>query len=604
MFDTLKTYLTSWRLALIDKFHLPWRWAPWNTLGKQLNKALANPQSLFALLTGSCILLLGMVFPSFEWIESQLFYARLPQERGLLPYRVLALQLDESEEDEFIDFLNTLPAHTFKAMGVCSPELMNENFAKALHHWQQDKQTPLLLASTLKWQDNQWQLHQSRSQSLLSGTPVGYIAPVSVYSMVYAVNKPFVYQVSATTADQPLLQALPAFSQNMLQALNQPSIPQHETHYLPTPDGFSPPMSLRQMQRLSSDNLLGSVLLVGHAAIENGQWISPLQTEAHALKGLLRRETYHRSELGNFLICLLLMLSTIVLFNLTLSMGIWLACGSVCTLLLSYFTLNIVAFRVAHFWLDLALPLGAALGALGALIYYFQLTEGRTRQQLLSTYRRHLPDKVVRELMESPAEELGQNERRIVTVMFTDIEGFSRMGEELPPDQIINILNEYLSAMTEIIFANNGSLDKYMGDGIMAVYGNIGANDPAGCAYYAVKTALEMQKKMTELQKKWMKEGIRPIQIRIGINTGDALVGNVGHPKRKELTVIGDTVNTCNRIERLNKQYNTHILISHGTYLYVKNKVDIEALGEEQLQGKQSSVKVYHVKGWLKEPVS
>ena len=81
-------------------------------------------------------------------------------------------------------------------------------------------------------------------------------------------------------------------------------------------------------------------------------------------------------------------------------------------------------------------------------------------------------------------------------------------------------------------------------------------------------------------------------------------MGNVGHPKRKELTVIGDTVNTSARIERLNKQYNTRILISHGTYLYVKNKVDLEALGEEQLQGKQSAVKVYHVKGWLKEPVS
>lgn len=559
--------------------------------------------SLLAVLAGLCVFLLGVVFPPFAWVEEQLFYARLPEVSTTAPRRVIAMQLDESEETEFVAHLNTLPPRTFQALGICSPELMNVDFAQQLKTWQGQAETPLLLASTLQWQDKHWRLHQSSPEEAKAlSAPIGYIQPVSVHSMVYPVHRSFLYRASVADSEH---RYVPSFSENMLKALTLPPLPVTQHHYLPTPDGFSPPMSLRQLQRVSETDLRHSVLLVGSVkATENGQWISPLQTETHALKGLLRQETYRRSELLNFFLCLLLMLSAIVVFNLTLKWGLWVAIGSVFTLALSYLTLNMVAFRVAYLWLDLALPLACALVALGARVYYFQLTEGRTRQQLLSTYRRHLPDKVVKELMESPADELGQNERRIVTVMFTDIEGFSRMGEELPPDQIINILNEYLSAMTEIIFANNGSLDKYMGDGIMAVYGNIGANDPAGCAYYAVKTALEMQKKMTELQKKWMKEGIRPIQIRIGINTGDALVGNVGHPKRKELTVIGDTVNTCNRIERLNKQYNTHILISHGTYLYVKNKVDIEALGEEQLQGKQSAVKVYHVKGWLKEPVS
>ncbi len=566
--------------------------------------ALWGASSLLALLAGLCVYLLGVVFPPFSWIEEQLFYARLPETSTSEPYRVIAMQLDESEETEFVAHLQTLPPKTFQALGLCSPELMNTPFAQRLKAWREKSSTPLLLASTLQWQDKIWRLHQTApAEAKALSAPVGYIQPVSVHSMVYPVHKPFVYQAVPETLSS--LRYLPSFSENMLKALGKAPLPATQSHYLPTPDGFSPPISLRQLQRLSGQDLSQSVLLVGSIkATENGQWISPLQTETHALKSLLRQETYRRSELLNFLLCLFLMLLTVLLFNLTLQWGLWVAMGGVFTLMLSYLTLNMLAFRVAHLWLDLALPLACALVALGARVYYFQLTEGRTRQQLLSTYRRHLPDKVVKELMESPADELGQNERRIVTVMFTDIEGFSRMGEELPPDQIINILNEYLSAMTEIIFANNGSLDKYMGDGIMAVYGNIGANDPAGCAYYAVKTALEMQKKMTELQKKWMKEGIRPIQIRIGINTGDALVGNVGHPKRKELTVIGDTVNTCNRIERLNKQYNTHILISHGTYLYVKNKVDIEALGEEQLQGKQSAVKVYHVKGWLKEPVS
>lgn len=567
------------------------------------NLNLFSPQSLFALLAGVCLLLIGMVFPPFAWIEEELFYARSPQQQSEnSDHRIIAMQIDESEAEEFYTFLDGIKAHTLSALGICAPELLTSDFDKHLGSWQSKSKTPLLFASILHWEKNTQILRQPRfdNQNIIQPNTLGYIEPVSVHSMVYPVYKPLFYH----TGTQNKTVHIASFSEQMLSALKLP-LAHPANYYLPAPDGFSPPMSLRQLQRLPLEKLQNSVLLVGSGETsESGQWISALQTETHTLKALLRKEVYHRSELVNFLLCLLLMLATIITFNLTVSLGLWVACGSVCTLLLSYFTLNIMAFRIGYWWLDLALPIGCALASLGALIYYFQLTEGRTRQQLLSTYRRHLPDKVVKELMESPADGLGQNERRIVTVMFTDIEGFSRMGEELPPDQIINILNEYLSAMTDIIFANNGSLDKYMGDGIMAVYGNIGANDPAGCAYYAVKTALEMQVKMTELQKKWMKEGIRPIQIRIGINTGDALVGNVGHPKRKELTVIGDTVNTSARIERLNKQYNTRILISHGTYLYVKNKVDLEALGEEQLQGKQSSVKVYHVKGWLKEPVS
>lgn len=568
------------------------------------NVNVFNPQSLFALLAGVCLLLMGIVLPPFAWMEEELFYARLPQTQGeSLTNRVIAMQIDESETDEFYAFLNGVEAGTLSALGICAPELLTPDFSQRLSNWQTQTQANIIFASILQWEKGKQKLRQPglKGQPPLAPAFVGYIEPVSVQSMVYPVYQPLVYH--RTTAPPKTLH-LASFSEKMLNILQRPLSPS-ANYYLPSPDGFSPPISLRQLKRLPPEKLKGSVLLLGSGeSTESGQWISALQTETHTLKALLRNEVYRRSEMANFLLCLLLVLATIVTFNLTIALGLWVACGSVSTLLLSYFTLNIVAFRVGYIWLDLALPIGCALSALGALLYYFQLTEGRTRQQLLSTYSRHLPERVVKELMESPADELGQNERRIVTVMFTDIEGFSRMGEELPPDQIINILNEYLSAMTEIIFANNGSLDKYMGDGIMAVYGNIGANDPAGCAYYAVKTALEMQTKMTELQKKWMKEGIRPIQIRIGINTGDALVGNVGHPKRKELTVIGDTVNTSARIERLNKQYNTRILISHGTYLYVKNKLDLEALGEEQLEGKQSSVKVYHVKGWLKEPVS
>ncbi len=560
-----------------------------------LRSHLTSPQALFAALVGLCVLLLVQVLPPARWLEHQLFYARLPQRESPLKNGVLALQVDPGETKEFNRFLADLAPNTLRALGICNPELLQEqSIIEELKAFKARHQIPLVVASNYYTDAQLPTLHRAAARFSPGTVDTGYIEPVSIYAGIYPVQKPLVYRKSPQS---PIL-TQPAFSTRLLQGMDA-STPRDHIRYLQAPDGFSAPLSLLQLKRLPAQTLKNSVLLVGSPlSVEQKPVISALQTEAHALRHLLENEAYASYDLLNLTLCVLMIALSIVLFAFTLNWGLWVACGCVGTLLLSYLSVNILIFRLGHVWLELTGPLLCGSAALGTLVYYFQRTEGRTRQELLSTYRRHLPDKVVRELMDAPAEELGQNERRVVTVMFTDIEGFSRMGEELPPDQIINILNEYLSAMTEIIFANNGSLDKYIGDGIMAVYGNIGANDPAAYAYYAVKTALEMQEKMTELQKKWMKEGIRPIQIRIGINTGDALVGNVGHPKRKELTVIGDTVNTSARIERLNKQYNTHILISHGTYLYVKNRVDIEPLGEEQLKGKTTTVKVYHVKGW------
>lgn len=267
------------------------------------------------------------------------------------------------------------------------------------------------------------------------------------------------------------------------------------------------------------------------------------------------------------------------------------------TALLIYFSANTLLFGRTHIHLNLFAPLLAySLSSLFIWIRYMQ-TEGKILRERFYSFRRQLPDETAKALMEQPESLI--NERKIVTVMFTDIRGFSRMGEMLPPDQIIQILNEYMTVMTDIVFDNKGTLDKYIGDGLMAVYGNIGRNNPKEDAYCAVKTALEMQEAMVHLQRKWMDQGMRPIQIRIGINTGDALVGYVGHPERKEMTVIGDTVNTTARIEKLNKQYHSQILISHSTYQYVKDTMEVHPIGKEKLKGKSSSVMVYEVKGWL-----
>jgi adenylate cyclase len=223
----------------------------------------------------------------------------------------------------------------------------------------------------------------------------------------------------------------------------------------------------------------------------------------------------------------------------------------------------------------------------------------RAHRRVARFFRPYVSPQTVQALLRDP-ENLPtlKSERRVVTVLFSDIAGFTSISERLPTEEVVQLLNEYLTAMTRIIFQNNGTLDKYIGDEVMAVFGNIGPNNPPDDAYRAVKSALEMQVELGYLQEKWLAEGIVPLQIRIGINSGEALVGNIGSPQQMDFTVIGDMVNTAKRLEGLNKAYNTNILISQATYNYVKEKVETRFLGPAPIKGRHEPVPVYGLIGW------
>ena len=147
--------------------------------------------------------------------------------------------------------------------------------------------------------------------------------------------------------------------------------------------------------------------------------------------------------------------------------------------------------------------------------------------------------------------------------------------------------------MVEVILSYNGTLDKYIGDAIMAFY-----NDPVKMdnhALQAVLTAIEMKKKLAELNEKWQKQGKSPLNIGIGINTGEMIVGHMGSPRLIDYTVIGDNVNLASRIESLTKQYGVTILISESTYNEVKDNVDARYIDEVTVKGKKNAVKIYEV---------
>jgi len=184
-------------------------------------------------------------------------------------------------------------------------------------------------------------------------------------------------------------------------------------------------------------------------------------------------------------------------------------------------------------------------------------------------------------------------EKRVATVLFSDIRSFTSYSEKYSPEKVVAILNEYLSAMTDIIMEYNGTLDKFVGDEIMALWGvPVPQKDQA---VLAVKAGWKMLTKLQSLRKEWEKNGIEPMDIGIGINTGEMIAGNMGSDKRMDYTVIGDHVNTASRIEGLTRKFKTHFIISEHTYKYCKDIVDVKALGYVQVKGKSEKVLVYQI---------
>jgi adenylate cyclase len=173
--------------------------------------------------------------------------------------------------------------------------------------------------------------------------------------------------------------------------------------------------------------------------------------------------------------------------------------------------------------------------------------------------------------------------------------GFTTFSEGKTPEELVRFINGLLNEMTELIMVNTGTLDKYLGDAVMAFWG--APLEQKNHAYLACKTALEMQKKVTEISAQWMLKGEKPLHIRIGLNSGDVIVGNVGGERHKNYTVMGDNVNLASRLEGANKEYNSAIMISESTYEAAKEFVLVRELDSIKVKGKTKPTKVFELIG-------
>jgi adenylate cyclase len=235
---------------------------------------------------------------------------------------------------------------------------------------------------------------------------------------------------------------------------------------------------------------------------------------------------------------------------------------------------------------------------LGITVYRY-ITEEREKKKIRGAFQYYLTASVINEMLKDPSKLKLGGDKKDLTVLFSDIRGFTSISEKLTPEALVHLLNEYLTAMTNLVFKYDGLLDKYMGDAIMAVFG--APLDQPDHAVRACRTALSMMEELKTLQKKWADEGRPFLDIGIGINSGDMVVGNMGSDMRFDYTVMGDSVNLGSRLEGINKEYGTNIVISEYTYAAVKDVLFCRELDAVRVKGKKLPVKIYELLGEKKD---
>jgi adenylate cyclase len=262
----------------------------------------------------------------------------------------------------------------------------------------------------------------------------------------------------------------------------------------------------------------------------------------------------------------------------------------VLTALIAWFTR-----AIGHgLWLGAVVPVSTAALALFGGVAWQYFVEGREKREIRQLFGRYVSKDVIGQLMSNPSLARLGGERRDMTVLFSDIRGFTTATEKGTPEAVVAQLNEYFGVMVDVLFRHHGTLDKFVGDMVMGLFG-APLDDPLH-ADHAVAAAREMSVELDRLNEKWKAEGSPSVDIGIGINSGEMIAGNIGSTAIMSYTVIGDAVNLGSRLESLNKEHGTRILISQATRDRLTMPVETRLVGEAHVKGRAQAVVVYEVK--------
>jgi len=256
---------------------------------------------------------------------------------------------------------------------------------------------------------------------------------------------------------------------------------------------------------------------------------------------------------------------------------------------------NVVSLGAGGLWVPIATPnLAAALSYVGC-VAYVAVVEGKEKRFIKGAFGKYLSPDVVAEIFKDPSSLTLGGEKRPLSLLFSDLSGFTTISEEMDAQDLIALLNEYLNDMTQVVFDENGYLDKYIGDAIMAFWN--APKDVPDHADRAMRTAILMQRRMNDLNTRWAEgaEEHEPLKVRIGVHTGEVVVGNVGGKDRFDYSAIGDAVNLAARLEPANKTYDTLNMVSEVTLEAGEGSYRVRELDFIVVKGKEEPIKVYEL---------
>jgi adenylate cyclase len=271
----------------------------------------------------------------------------------------------------------------------------------------------------------------------------------------------------------------------------------------------------------------------------------------------------------------------------------------------AYLGLTSFSYDYLHRVIPFLAPLLTFDASSGLALYWKWLLERRERARMRRMFERFVSKNVVKEVVENRESFLHQlgGVRKCVAIMMTDLRGFTTLTEEADSNQLVAQLNEYFTGMVDCIFATNGTVDKFVGDAILGVWGNIHSDGPGSDCVLAVKTGLRMLASLRALNEDWVSRGWPVFRMGIGVNFGEVIFGAIGSEQKAEPTVIGDPVNSASRLEGLTKEYGLEMLIGESVASLVGDSFHLQLVDFVRMKGKTRAIKVYSVLGTKPEPL-
>jgi adenylate cyclase len=261
----------------------------------------------------------------------------------------------------------------------------------------------------------------------------------------------------------------------------------------------------------------------------------------------------------------------------------------------AYLAVNYLAFRYFGLQLEVFYPLLEVAGVYTGITLQRFLAEERERVRIKKAFQSFVAPEVVNQIIRHPEKLRLGGERRELSILFSDIRGFTTLSETMEPEALVEVLHGYLNPMSEIVVKHGGTLDKYIGDAIMALFG-APLDQPDHCQR-ACHTALEMVQKLKELDREWVEQGRPALKVGIGINSGMVSVGNMGSNRLFDYTAIGDNVNLASRLEGLNKFYGTEILVAGATVQHIEQGLIFREVDLVRVKGKKHPIAIYEIMG-------